>query len=313
MTKSKFRSGRRAITTVAITLAVAVVLSACGSSSKSTSGGSSTTATTKKASLTVGSKNFGGAQILSQAYGQALAAKGYQISYKDNIGATELIYKALTNGDIDLYGEYQGTLLTYLNGTPTADPQTTYAALQQKLPPTVVASNPAPAIDVNGFYVLKSTADKYNLTTVSSLKAVAPQLAFGGPPECSTRPLCLGAKEQQLYGLQFKDVKKLDPGGPVTVKALDDGTIDVGLLFTGSSVIKPNYVLLQDDKGLQPADNPVAVIRKSVDTPDINAIIDKVNAALTVEEYNKLALQVQDQKLDPKDVAAAFLRAKGLA
>jgi len=101
--------------------------------------------------------------------------------------------------------------------------------------------------------------------------------------------------------------------GPVTVKALDDGTIDVGLLFTGSSVIKPNYVLLQDDKGLQPADNPVAVIRKSVDTPDINAIIDKVNAALTVEEYNKLALQVQDQKLDPKDVAAAFLRAKGLA
>ena len=82
---------------------------------------------------------------------------------------------------------------------------------------------------------------------------------------------------------------------------------------TGSSVIKPNYVLLQDDKGLQPADNPVAVIRKSVDTAEINSIIDKVNAALTVQEYNTLALQVQDQKLDPKDVAAAFLRSKGLA
>jgi osmoprotectant transport system substrate-binding protein len=309
VTKSRCRSGRRAITTVAITLAIAVVLAACGSSSKA----NTSSTTTKKAALNVGSKNFGGAQILSQAYGQALAAKGYQITYKDNIGATELIYKALTNGDIDLYGEYQGTLLTYLNGTPTGDAQTTYAALQQKLPPTIVASKPAPAVDVNGFYVLKSTADKYHLTTISSLKPVAPQLVFGGPPECESRPLCLGAKEQQLYGLQFKEVKKLDPGGPITVKALDDGTIDVGLLFTGSSVIKPNYVLLQDDKGLQPADNPVAVIRKSVDTAEINSIIDKVNAALTVQEYNTLALQVQDQKLDPKDVAAAFLRSKGLA
>jgi osmoprotectant transport system substrate-binding protein len=314
VTKSKFRSGRRALTTVAISLAIAVVLAACGSSSKSSPSASTTSGTTaQKAALTVGSKNFGGAQILSQAYGQALAARGYRITYKDNIGATELIYKALTNGDIDLYGEYQGTLLTYLNGTPTSDAQTTYTALQQKLPPTVVASTPAPAVDVNGFYVLRSTADRYHLTTLSSLKPVAPQLVFGGPPECQSRPLCLGTKEQQLYGLQFKEVKKLDPGGPVTVKALDDGTIQVGLLFTGSSVIKPNYVLLQDDKGLQPADNPIAVIRKSVDTPDMNATIDKVNAALTIDEYNKLALQVQDQKLDPKDVAAAFLRSKGLA
>ena len=55
-------------------------------------------------------------------------------------------------------------------------------------------------------------------------------LVFGGPPECLERPLCLGDKEQELYGLDFKEVKKLDPGGPVTVKALQDGTIDVGLL-----------------------------------------------------------------------------------
>lgn len=313
MTKHRFRSGRRAITTVAITLAIAVVLAACGSSSKSKSSSGSTTSGARKASLTVGSKNLSGAQILSQAYGQALAAKGYQVTFKDNIGATEIVYPALTKGDIDMYGEFQGTLLTYLNGTPTADRQTTYTALQQKLPPDLVATTPAPAVDVNGFYVLKSTADKYNLTTLSSLKPVAPQLVFGGPPECLSRPLCLGSKEQQLYGLQFKDVKKLDVGGPVTGKALDDGTIQVGLLFTGSSVIKPDYVLLQDDKGLQPADNPLAIIRKSVDTPEINSIIDQVNAALTTEEYNKLALQVQNEKQDPKDVASAFLKSKGLA
>ena len=310
MTKSRFRFGRRALATVAFASALAVVLAACGSSSsgKKSSGG----AATPTKSLTVGSKNFGAAQVLSHLYGGALAAKGYKITYKDNIGATEIVYKALQNGDIDLYGEYQGTLLTFLNGTPTSDRTTTYDALKAKLPSSLVATTPAEAIDVNGFYVLKSTADKYHLKTISDLKPIANQLVFGGTPECQERPLCLGTKEQQLYGLQFKDVKKLDEGGPVTEKALDDGTIQVALLFTGSSVIKPDYVLLQDDKGLQPADNPIALVRKSVDSAQLNTIIDAVNAKLTTDAYNKLALQVQNEKQDPATVAAAFLKDNGL-
>ena len=78
------------------------------------------------------------------------------------------------------------------------------------------------------------------------------QLVFGGPPECATRDLCLGAEEQRVYGLRFKEVQKLDAGGPVTVKALKSGTIQVGELFTGSSVIDPSFVQLRDDKGSSP-------------------------------------------------------------
>ena len=78
-------------------------------------------------------------------------------------------------------------------------------------------------------------------------------------------PLCLGTTEQRLYNLKFKTVKKLDEGGPITTKALKDGSIDVGLLFTGSSVIDPNFQLLTDDKGLQPANDTIAVWRTSVD------------------------------------------------
>ena len=62
-------------------------------------------------SLTVGSKDFAGAQAVSQAYGQALENKGYDISFKENLGATEIVYKALENGDLDGYADYQGTLL----------------------------------------------------------------------------------------------------------------------------------------------------------------------------------------------------------
>ena len=66
--------------------------------------------------LIVGSKDFAGAQLLSQAYGQALAANGYDISYKDNIGPTETVYPLVKDGTIDLYGEFTGTFLTFLKG-----------------------------------------------------------------------------------------------------------------------------------------------------------------------------------------------------
>ena len=215
-------------------------------------------------SLTVGSKDFSGAQAISQAYGQALENEGYDITFKDNLGATEIVYKALENGDLDGYADYQGTLLTYLGGTPTGDSAETYKALQAKLAGTdITVSKPAPAVDVNGFYVTKATAKKYKLKKVSDLTKSASELTFGGPPECEERPLCLGDTSQQLYGLEFSEVKKLDAGGPITVQALEDGDIDVALLFTGSSVIPKDAVLLTDDKKLQPADNPVFVINRT--------------------------------------------------
>jgi osmoprotectant transport system substrate-binding protein len=259
-------------------------------------------------SLTVASQNFPGAQILSQVWGQALKAKGYNITFKDTLGPREVVYPALKNGEIDAESEFQGTLVTFLGGTPTTNSQTTFKALVAKLAGTgLVASAPAPAVDVNGFFVMKKTASKYKLKTVSDLAKVAPKLSFGGPQECEVRPLCLGPKEQQVYGLKFKDVKKLDSGGPITVSSLTNGDIDVGLLFTGESVPK-GAVLLADNKNLQPSDNPVFVIRKGQATAALLKVVDGVSAKITTPALSDMVSQVQDQKQDPATVAANFLK-----
>jgi osmoprotectant transport system substrate-binding protein len=308
--KTSMRSSARALAVTVV--ALALVLAACGSSDDGGSSGGGGGGD-KKEALIVGSKDFAGAQVLSQAYGQALEGKGYQITYKDNIGPTETVFPLLEKGDIDLYGEFSGTFLTYLGGTPTAERPDVFAAVEKQLKSKdVVAVGPATAQDVNAFYVLKKTAQKYDLKTISDLKAKAPQLVFGGPPECLDRPLCLGDKEQQLYGLQFKEVKKLDGGGSITNSALDDGTIDVGLLFTGSSVIKPDYVKLTDDKGLQPADNPIALVRKQKATGNVRAILKAVNTKLDLDAYNELSLKVLNDKEDPADVVAQWLQDEGL-
>jgi len=118
----------------------------------------------------------------------------------------------------------------------------------------------------------------------------------------------LGDTSQQLYALQFKEVKKLDTGGPVTVKALEDGNVQVAELFTGSSVIPKDAVLLKDDKGLQGADNPVVLIREDKNTPQLDATLNKVSAKITTAQYRKMTLAVQNQKQDPSDVAKTFLK-----
>ena len=107
--------------------------------------------------------------------------------------------------------------------------------------------------------------------------------------------------------MQFAKVLKLDAGGPDTRAALKSGRIDVGVLFTGSSVIPKGAVLLRDDKGLQPADNPVMVLRKDVATPEVLDVVDAVSAEITTEAYRKMSLEVSVNHHDPADVAATFL------
>ena len=300
MKKSRMR--RRGLTLGAMTVGIALLVSV-GSGAAFGAGGSEV----------VGSKNFPTSQVLGQAYGQALAKAGEDVTYKENIGATEIVYAALQNGDIDLYPEYQGTLLEFLGGTATPDTDTTHSALVDKLAGTgIVVTDPAPAIDANGFYVTKAIAKKYKLKSVSDLSKVAKKLVFGGPPECETRDLCLGPKAQDVYGLKFKEVKKLDVGGPLTVKALEGNDIQVGLLF-GSSVLEKDFVLLKDDKHLQPAENVVVLIREDKATPAVLNVVNKVSAKVTQKAYNGFAAKVVNEKQDPDAVAKAFLKANKLS
>lgn len=140
---------------------------------------------------------------------------------------------------------------------------------------------------------------------------VAAQLVLGGPPECPKRPFCLpGLKE--TYGLEFADFKPLDVAGPLTVKALAGGQIDVGVLFsTSSSIVANGFEVLEDDKTLQTAENITPLISEGF--PDAAApLIDEVSAALTTEIITDLNGRVELDQEDPAEVAAGFLQQGGI-
>jgi osmoprotectant transport system substrate-binding protein len=272
-----------------------------------------------KPTVKLGSFNFDESVILMELYGGVLEANGYTTERHPRLGNREIVEPALESGQIDLVGEYLATLEAFLaktNSKATSDASVTQKALQDLLTPknlTVLDFAPN-AVDTNGFVVTKVTADKYKVAKLSDLQPVASQLVLGGPPECPQRPFCLQGL-QTTYGLQFKDFKPLDAGGPLTVTALDSGDIDAGLLFTTDPAITlKNYVLLDDDKHLQLADNIAPVVRNAILTQgaDAKTLLNSVTTKLTTADLTDMNKQVGIDHKDAKDVAVAYLKAKAI-
>ena len=266
----------------------------------------------------VASFNFDESEILQELYAQVLETNGYTIERHTRLGTREIVEPALESGQIDLVAEYLATSEAFVNKTnskASSDPAATQKALQDYFTPkNITVLDFAQAVDANGFVVTKATADKNKLAKMSDLTAVASTLVLGGPPECPQRPFCLIGL-QNTYGLKFKDFKPLDSGGPLTVAAIDSGDVDVGLLFTTDpNITLKNYVLLEDDKHLQLAENIAPVVRNDILTrgADSKTLLNSVSAKLTTADLTDMAKQVGIDHKDAKDVAKAYLQSKQL-
>ena len=289
---------------------IALILTACGGAAGP--GGT-------KPKVIVGSTNFYEQVTLGELYAQVLESNGYTVERKFNLGNREIVQPALQSGQIDVLAEYLATLVSFLdkNAKPTGDKTETAKILQGLLEPKGLAVlDAADATDQNGIVVTKATADRLKLTKISDLTAHAKDLVFGAPPECPQRPFCaIGLKDK--YGIEFKEFKPLDAGGPLTVAALEGKQIDVALLFTSDpSIVAKGFVLLDDDKGLQLADNIAPVVRQKLldDDPgtEIERLLNSISAKLSQDELNGMNKEVAVDKKDSKDVAAAWLKKQGL-
>ena len=303
-------SSRRRYAVVAVILGLALVASGCGDDEDET-----TTPAQQAKEVTIGALNFSESNILAAIYEGALEAEEFRVTVRPNLGSREIVAPALERGEIDLYPGYAATDLEFYNqaaGEATPDPQATVDKLRLRLTAkNLTALEPSPAIDTNAFAVTKATADKYKLTKLSDLAPVAGELRLGGPPECPTRPFC-AAGLQKTYGIVFKEFRPLDPGGPLTKTALENGEVDVALIFSSDGAIPAKgFVVLEDDKKLQNADNVVPIIRTGAATEEARQVLNKVSAALTTEDLAELNKRADVDKEDPEVLAKDWLKEHG--
>lgn len=328
-TRDRPRRRRRPIA-AGLALLATVVVAACGSSSSSSSsssstgaagGASSSTAASSSSSsggggsLTLGTKNFTEEFIVGALYKQALTAKGCKITYKPNIGATEVVDKALTSGQIDAYPEYTGESVATVAGInkTVSSAQAEYNLAKQFYAKRgQVMSAMTPFADRDAIGVKKSFAQKYGLKTVADLKKV-PHFVLGARPEFLSRQEG-AAGMKSVYGVKNFSFKSLAEG--LQYQALDSGAVDaIDVFTTDPQLASGKYTVLQDPKNIFGFQNIALVVNKNKVNacPGLLSTVDSVNKLLTTPAVIAMNKAVAIDHQQPAAVAASFLKANKLS
>jgi osmoprotectant transport system substrate-binding protein len=317
-----------------LALALSVGVAACGGSDDTTGSEATSADSTEsagsasaiesnpdnaKVNLTIGSKNFPEQEILGEIYAQALAAAGYKVKSDLSLGSETVALKSVQSGAISGYPEYASTALTSFFGlepeeVPADATEAWEKANEEFEKEGLTAFEPTPFASANAVGTLKTTAEKYDLKTVSDLEGVSEKLTLYGSPECRQRIDCLAGLEK-LYGLKFKSFTPVDISLRYTV--LEKGQADLSILFTTDpqlSAEEDKFVILEDDKKVFPAGNVIFVTKQATAEkagPDYEETILAVQEGLTLEVMQELDARVELEKETPKAAATAYLESAG--
>jgi osmoprotectant transport system substrate-binding protein len=300
---------RAAKAAFAISFGVAIVLGGLA--------GTARPATHAAPTITIGTKNFPEEFILGQLYKQALEAKGFTVSYKENIGSTELMQTSLTSGKINMYPEYTGVIVQdVFHHTLSAKTGNATYLLAKKLEAAkgYAVLKPTPFFDTDVVAVTNATAAKYGLKSIGDLKK-AGSFKLGGFPECKTRNTCFIGYTKQ-YGLT--NASFLPLAGISAYAALDAGKVLAADVFSTDPPLGKGskYTVLADPKHVTGFQNVTPIVKASVAKAlgsKFTTTVNAVSATLTQDAIVAMNKAVIVNKQDPAKVAKAFLKANHLS
>ena len=309
---------RRALTSV-VAVTTLLLASACGGGDpleESGSGGD-------KGKVTLSGQNFTEMQILASLYEQLLEKEGYDVTQK--LVDTRPIYvKQLSSGAVQVAPDYLAGIGDYLNtqqNGDTAEPVTSNSADESldAIEPLVDKAGitllqPAEATDQNAYAVTKKFADANSVKTLSDLAALNKPIKLAAAKDCKDRQDCAKGLKS-VYGIDITEVVPLGFGSPQGKDALKKDEVQLAqVATTDGSLEGDGLVLLEDDKGLQPAQNLVpAVNTKWIEkNPDAKDALNSLSSKLTTEDLAELNAKVDSERQKPEDVAKEYLDAQGL-
>lgn len=304
-------------TVLALAAVTALTLSGCGSAdplgdgSGSPAGGSGAPGAAD--ALVVGSQQYYSNEIVAELYAQALEAEGYTVERQYQIGQREVYLPEVESGAIDVMPEYSGNLLQYYDAEATAaSPEQIHAALADVLPEGLRPLAPAEATDQDSYNVTRQFAEEHSLTSLADLAALDGPLSVAANSEFETRPYGpQGLKE--VYGVDVTVVPVEDSGGPLTVKALVDGDVQLADIYSADpSIEAQDLVTLEDPENLILPQNVTPVVSDAVDE-QAASVIEEVNAQLSAEELIGLNRQSVEDQSASADIARQWLSDQGLS
>jgi len=293
----------RAFTCAAAALAMFAGLAAvgCGKSQKT---------------IVVGSMSSTEQVVLGEIVAQHLEHRlGRKVDRRLELGATTLAYQAFQSGQISLYAEYTGAIVTQiLKEQPGDDASLIFARAQGEMKRTAQAEMLNPLGLDNSFVVVIRADDPRagKVSTLSEAAAVKDGWILGATAEF--QQLGDGMPHLTQYKLPMKAAPRSMDGG-LLFKALEDGMVTMIVAHaTDGALTQKTWKVLSDDRHVFVAKQASLLVQGSVLTaqPDVRPVLDQLSGKITTEKMRELDAQVDLGHRQPKDVAAAFLAQNGL-
>ncbi|SCX06543.1 putative osmoprotectant uptake system substrate-binding protein OsmF precursor [Agrobacterium sp. DSM 25558] len=243
------------------------------------------------------------------------------------LGATPVVRKAITAGEIDIYPEYTGNAAYFFE--KANDPLWKDAAKAYEEAKTldydankIIWLTPSPANNTWGIAVRKDVADKNNLKTLTELGAYIAgggQIVLAASSEFVNSAAALPAF-QKTYGFTLKPEQLItlsggDTAATIAAAANQTNNVNAAMVYGTDGGIAPSgLVVLEDDKNVQPVYQPAPIIREDVlkQHPDIEQILKPVFEKLDLATLQELNARVQVGGEQAKTVATDFLTKSGL-
>lgn len=272
--------------------------------------------TTGKDTIVIGSKNFTEQLIVGSMLAYLIEEEtDLNVETKLNLGGTQVAFGALKKGDIDLYVDYTGTMLLNVLGEENIynTPEEMYTRVKEQYREKFGIET-LPTLGFNNTYALAvrpDTKEKYNLKTISDLKAIEKELIAGTTIEFANRiDGLIGV--QEVYDLNFKEVKAVD--GALRYSAIDSGESDVIDVFKTDGLVEEfDLVVLEDDKNFFAPYYAVPLVREDtlIKYPELEKVLETLTGQITDQDMMQLNYRVDVQGKAPEKVAHDFLVERG--
>ena len=266
--------------------------------------------------IIVGSMNSTEQMVLAEVVAQHLEHRlGRTVDRRLNLGQTVNAYQALLSGEVTLYPEYSGSIVTeILKEQPSPDASLVFQRARGEMKRTAQLELLDPLGIDNPFVVVIRADDPRagNASTLSEAAAVKDGWTLGVTAEF--QQLSDGMPALTQYKLPMKAAPRSMDSRDL-FKALEQGTVTMIVVRTTDGMLtQATWKTLRDDRNLFLPKQAALLVQDSLlaALPAARTALQELSGRFSVEKMRKLNAQVDVDHLQPKDVAAAFLMESGL-
>lgn len=269
-----------------------------------------------RSDVVIASKAFSESIILGHMMADLIEANTeLTVERRFNLGGTMICHRALVLGEVDLYPEYTGTALTAVLHEPVqGDSETVYEEVNERYQQKFDAQL-LPPLGFNNTYAIavrKEDAQQRGWYRISDLAPDATDLLAGWTAEFAERPDGYPGLAQ-AYGLRFGRTLDIDSGA--MYDAIRLGEVDVIAAYSTDGRIQTyDLMLLVDDRKFFPPYDAAPVVRLEAlrEHPEITEALRPLFGKLTNFTMQRLNYAVDEEKANPRRVAADYLQRQGL-